>query len=151
MSSYGEGGGGETGSYPGGADPAGGAAGPGAPPPQAPPGGYPPRPAPYLGATRVPPPGAFFEYRVRHRHPFEPKPFFLTSEFLILLVAIVALAITAGTSDSVDARWFWVFATIMIAAYILSRGIAKSARNRGWGPRGFGPGPGGPPDAPGPP
>jgi hypothetical protein len=147
MSTYGEGGSeGETQSYggpagPGGPAPGGPAAGPTYSQPG---GGYPP--PPYWGATRVPGPPGFFEYGLRNRHPLESKPAYLTSEFWALLIGIAALAITAGSSDSVDARGFWVFATIMISAYILSRGIAKSGvKNRVWGPREPGPGQGPPP------
>jgi hypothetical protein len=65
--------------------------------------------------------------RLRHRYPTETKPFFLTSEFWAALVAVVALAITAGASDSIDAWRFWQLATAITAAYLLSRGLAKVA------------------------
>jgi hypothetical protein len=48
----------------------------------------------------------------------------------------MGLAIAASTSLSIDARFFWIWATVAVAAYILSRGIAKSAtRSRAHDPR----------------
>jgi len=64
--------------------------------------------------------------RLRRQYPIETKPFFLTSEFAALVVAVIALAITAGTSATVDAWRFWLLTTVMVSAYLLSRGIAKS-------------------------
>jgi hypothetical protein len=75
-------------------------------------------------------------YRMRPVYPVETKPFFLTSEFWGTVALIVGLAITAGTSESVDARLFWMLATGISAAYLLSRGIAKSGtKSRSWDPR----------------
>ncbi len=75
-------------------------------------------------------------YRMRPVHPVETKPFFLTSEFWGTVALIIGLAITAGTSESVDARLFWILATGITAAYLLSRGIAKSGtKSRSWDPR----------------
>jgi hypothetical protein len=68
--------------------------------------------------------------------PVETKPFFLTNEFWGAVALIVGLAITAGTSESVDARLFWILATGFTAAYLISRGIAKSGtKSRSWDPR----------------
>jgi hypothetical protein len=64
--------------------------------------------------------------RMRRQYPVETKPFFLTSEFAAALIAVVALAITAAVSDSIDAWRFWLLATGITSAYLLSRGIAKS-------------------------
>jgi hypothetical protein len=63
---------------------------------------------------------------MRRQYPIETKPFFLTSEFAILLVAVIALGITAAADNSIDSWRFWVLTTILIAFYTLSRGIAKS-------------------------
>jgi hypothetical protein len=72
----------------------------------------------------------------RHVHDTETRPFFLTSEFLVYVLLLMGLAITASTSDSIDARFFWIWATIASVAYMLSRGIAKSgSRSRAWDPR----------------
>src|SRR5687768_9518586 len=56
----------------------------------------------------------------------ETKPFFLTSEFLFLLVALGALAVTALADDSFGERFFWPLATALVVAYISSRGFGKA-------------------------
>jgi hypothetical protein len=72
----------------------------------------------------------------RHVHDSETRPFFVTSEFLVFLLLLMGLGITASTSDSVDARFFWEWATLASIAYMLSRGFAKSgSRSRAWDPR----------------
>ncbi len=53
------------------------------------------------------------------------KPFFLTSEFLVLLSAIVAVVIAAAVADNFDAPQAWTLVTLLSAAYILSRGLSK--------------------------
>src|ERR1044071_7990712 len=66
----------------------------------------------------------------------ETKPFFLTSEFLVFVLYLMGLGITASTDSTVDARLFWILATVATAAYMLSRGIAKAAtRSRAHDPR----------------
>jgi hypothetical protein len=66
----------------------------------------------------------------------ETKPFFLTSEFLVLVLFLMGLGIGASTSADVDARLFWILATVSTSFYMLSRGIAKAAsRSRAWDPR----------------
>jgi hypothetical protein len=64
--------------------------------------------------------------RLRRQYPIETKPFFLTSEFAAAVLAVIALAITAAASDSIDAWRFWLLTTGITSAYLLSRGIAKS-------------------------
>jgi hypothetical protein len=72
----------------------------------------------------------------RHVHDTETRPFFVTSEFLVYVLLLMGLAITAGSSASVDARFFWEWATLATVAYMLSRGLAKSGtRSRAWDPR----------------
>jgi hypothetical protein len=72
----------------------------------------------------------------RRPMPIETKPFFLTSEFFGTLLAIVALAIGAATVEDVDSRLFWTLTTALVAAYVLSRGIAKSGtKSQSWDPR----------------
>jgi uncharacterized protein (TIGR02271 family) len=56
----------------------------------------------------------------------ETKPFFLTSEFLLLVAALVGMGITTLVSDSVDAPLFWAITTALVAAYAVSRGSAKA-------------------------
>ncbi len=62
----------------------------------------------------------------RRSYPIETKPFFVTSEFAAALITVIALAITALSSESIDARMFWILTTVLVSFYMLSRGIAKS-------------------------
>jgi hypothetical protein len=72
----------------------------------------------------------------RTQYTTETKPFFLTSEFLVYVLFLMGLAIGAGTADTVDARLFWILATVATSFYMLSRGIAKSgSRSRAYDPR----------------
>ena len=69
-------------------------------------------------------------------HDSETRPFFVTSEFLAYALFLMGLGITASTSPSIDARFFWTAATVITAAYMLARGIAKSgSRSRSHDPR----------------
>jgi hypothetical protein len=66
----------------------------------------------------------------------ETKPFFLTSEFLVFVLYLMGLGITASTDASIDARLFWILATVATSFYMLSRGIAKAGtRSRARDPR----------------
>ena len=56
----------------------------------------------------------------------ETKPFFLTSEFLAAAALIAGILIATGMNDNLDAPRGWLYAAIVGAAYILSRGIAKA-------------------------
>jgi hypothetical protein len=72
----------------------------------------------------------------KHVHESETKPFFLTSEFLVYVLFLMGLGITAAESPSIDARYFWGAATIVTSVYMLSRGIAKSGtKSRAHDPR----------------
>jgi len=62
----------------------------------------------------------------------------LTTEFWAMLVVIVAVLIAAAVSDTLGDVRAWTLATVIGAAYILSRGLAKGgtdhrpfARGRG--------------------
>ena len=69
-------------------------------------------------------------------HDSETRPFFVTSEFLVFVLLLMGLGIAAGSSPSIDARFFWTAATVASVFYMLSRGIAKSgSRSRSWDPR----------------
>ena len=75
-------------------------------------------------------------FPARQDYSSETKPFYLTSEFLVFALYLMGLAIAASTSPSIDARLFWILTTIVVAAYLLSRGIAKAAtRSRAHDPR----------------
>jgi hypothetical protein len=67
----------------------------------------------------------------RYMHTPETKEFFRTSEWLIWLVMTVALFIAAAVHDNFSAEQAWPLAIGLSAAYILSRGIAKSGARRG--------------------
>ena len=64
--------------------------------------------------------------RPRRMYPIETKPFFLTSEFAISLIAAIAIAITAASSHAFGAWRAWILIAALVASYNLSRGIAKS-------------------------
>ena len=61
----------------------------------------------------------------------------LTTEFWAMLVLIIAVLIAAAISDSLNDVRAWTLVTIVGAAYIVSRGIAKAGTDhlpltRGW-------------------
>jgi hypothetical protein len=59
------------------------------------------------------------------------KPFFLTSEFLVLLASIAAVLIAAAVADGFGAERAWTLVTVLAGAYIISRGLSKVARGDG--------------------
>jgi hypothetical protein len=66
----------------------------------------------------------------------ETKPFFLTSEFLVFVLYLMGLGISASTDSTIDARLFWILATVATFGYMVARGIAKSgSRSRAHDPR----------------
>jgi hypothetical protein len=80
--------------------------------------------------------GRAYWFPERTSYTSETKPFYLTSEFLVFGLYLIGLGIAASTSPQIDARLFWILATVVVAAYMLSRGIAKSAsRSRAHDPR----------------
>jgi hypothetical protein len=71
-----------------------------------------------------------------HRLPTETKPFFLTTEFVAAAVALAGLAVTAASSDSLDAGLVWPLATAIVVGFVFSRGFAKAAApSHSWDPR----------------
>jgi hypothetical protein len=50
----------------------------------------------------------------------------LTTEFAAMVLLIVVILIASAISDSLDDVRAWTLVTVIGAAYILSRGIAKS-------------------------
>jgi hypothetical protein len=56
----------------------------------------------------------------------EARPGFVTSEFWFMLIGAIVLGILAYTSDALGVRWGMGFATAVVVAYIVSRGIAKA-------------------------
>lgn len=63
----------------------------------------------------------------------ETKQFFKTSEFYVLVAIVLGILLAAnsvegeeGGVDFFNARHAWLFITILSAAYMISRGLAKS-------------------------
>jgi hypothetical protein len=70
------------------------------------------------------------------RDPIETKPFFMTSEFLATLLCVIAVAITAASVADLDSRLSTALISGLVAAYTISRGIAKSGtRSHSFDPR----------------
>ena len=66
----------------------------------------------------------------------ETKPFFLTSEFMVLVLMTVSLFIASAVVADVDSKLAWILGSSLVGAYILSRGIAKAgSRSRSVDPR----------------
>jgi hypothetical protein len=95
---------------------------------------YPPPPPPqYYGYGQGGPWGGM---RQRPSYPIETKPFYLTSEFALSVIAVVGIAITAASSNAFGSWRAWVLITAILVAYNLSRGIAKSGiKSRAFDPR----------------
>jgi hypothetical protein len=74
-------------------------------------------------------------YEGRNR-PIETKPFYMTSEFMVLTAMTVSLFIASMVVDDLDSRLAWILGVSLVGAYILSRGIAKSGTSsRSYDPR----------------
>jgi hypothetical protein len=77
-----------------------------------------------------------YGYGMRRPGWTETKPFFMTSEFLLTLLCVIAVAITAGVAEDLDSRLGMALIAGLVAFYTLSRGIAKSGtRSRATDPR----------------
>jgi hypothetical protein len=70
----------------------------------------------------------------------ETKPFFFASEFWAAVLMVAGILIAAAMNDNFDAPRAWLYASIVGAAYVVSRGLAKSGtrdpnpdRTAGWG------------------
>ena len=99
---------------------------------------YETRERPRDGATQRDEPGFADQWVGYGNRPWaETKPFFMTSEFLGAVILIAGILIATGMNDNLDAPRGWLYAAIVGAAYILSRGFAKSGTrdpnpDRGW-------------------
>jgi hypothetical protein len=110
-------------------------------PPTQPYGGY--QPAPHQYQQQHDGPGfqdraaQAAEQFARHVKTPETKEFFKTSEFIVwaLTVAMVAIAgsVISGDSDNLIGSEVWLYVTVVSAAYIISRGLAKAGTGRGRG------------------
>lgn len=66
----------------------------------------------------------------------ETKPFFMTNEFLGTLPCILGVCITAAATSDLNSHGAALFSTVLVAAYVVSRGIAKAGtRSRASDPR----------------
>jgi membrane protein implicated in regulation of membrane protease activity len=65
-------------------------------------------------------------YRGGRSLPGETRPFLLTSEFGGVLMAIVAVAITAAVMPNLGARLAWILIAALVFGYTVSRGLAKA-------------------------
>jgi hypothetical protein len=59
------------------------------------------------------------------------KPFFLTSEFFVLIGMVAAIMIAAGVAGNFHSWRAWTLATVLGTAYIISRGLSKIGRGDG--------------------
>ena len=75
------------------------------------------------------PPARSSRREPRRRTPIESRPFFLTSEFVVALLLVAALAVAAAVDDALDSPLLWTLVTVAVAFYALSRGLAKSGTN----------------------
>ena len=68
-------------------------------------------------------------------------PFWQRTEFWVMALTSLAIAIAAAVDNGFDSRGAWTLITVLGAAYILSRGFAKredrdDADDRPWTPSG---------------
>jgi hypothetical protein len=56
----------------------------------------------------------------------ETRPSFMTSEFIFTILGVIGIAITAAVAADIDSRLSTMLITGLLAAYVVSRGIAKS-------------------------
>jgi uncharacterized protein (TIGR02271 family) len=55
----------------------------------------------------------------------ETRPFWLTSEFVAALLAIVGITVTAASTDAFGAWRAWILISAVVLGYFISRGLAK--------------------------
>lgn len=62
----------------------------------------------------------------------ETKPFYRTSEFLIYVASVAAIILFGYSGDDeFNTHRTWQLVTVLSAAYIISRGIAKAGSREG--------------------
>ena len=100
-----------------------------------------PRTTTYDTPATIPPPPvtdvrgpATDTFRVERKTVRETKPFLLTTEFWAMVAGVAALAVIYNVSDdpSLDLFRVCLLATVLGAAYIVSRGFAKSGSQKHW-------------------
>jgi len=80
-------------------------------------------------APRTQLPGQGYAPHYGYRRPSlwtETRPSFLTSEFVFTILTVIGIAITAATAKDIDSRLSTMLIAGVVAAYVVSRGIAKS-------------------------
>src|SRR3954470_13871656 len=73
----------------------------------------------------------------------ETKAFYLTSEFIVYILAVIgvfiaSLVVDVGDKDNLtgfDAKTAWLYVTLLSIGYMLSRGLAKSGSREYHGDR----------------
>ena len=67
----------------------------------------------------------------RHVKTPETKEFFKTSEFGVWALTFVCIVIAGLISENLFSHSVWLYITILSSAYMVSRGLAKTAARRG--------------------
>lgn len=93
------------------------------------PQGVPPTQPVSRGARRSP--GMSASGLARQLRTPETKEFFKTSEFALTILGALILMIAAAAQANFDAPQMWRLFTVLLVAYIISRGIAKAGTSRG--------------------
>jgi len=65
------------------------------------------------------------------RTPTETKPFFLTSEFMVLALMTTCLFIASAVVDDVDWRLAWILGSSMVGGTSSAGGSPRQAREAG--------------------
>ena len=56
----------------------------------------------------------------------ETKPFWMTSEFLVLVAAVAGVLVAAAVAEDIDSRLAWRLVTYLAIGYMIARGLAKA-------------------------
>jgi hypothetical protein len=71
------------------------------------------------------------EFARRHIRTPETKEFYKTSEFAIWTITFLCIVIAGLISENLFSHTVWLYVTILSSAYMISRGLAKTAARRG--------------------
>ena len=64
--------------------------------------------------------------RMSRGGPDETKPFWMTSEFLVLAAAVAGVLVAAAVAEDIDSRLAWLLVTYLAIGYMIARGLAKA-------------------------
>jgi hypothetical protein len=56
----------------------------------------------------------------------ETKPSFKTTELMTMIGVVVAILIASASADNFDAPRAWTLVAVVVSAYMVARGLAKS-------------------------